>query len=412
MRQWSTSSCGLRSAGAALAVFALLACSRSEAGATASSATARGAPPSSAGVARLGDATGATTGAPRNALVTARAFVTDSCVRDDQQDVWCWGGGPGAPPLTPTRIKEFHGAAAVVNGVVFSYILKTDGSVWTYGIAQDPGGSAARHDQKIYKDSSVPERFEPLADIIAISAHRSGLALRKDGAIFGWDEDYTKNANDEYDGFKRTKPSLAKSLPKAKALNGSYAIEQGGRLFFIELASNDKTLVPSWIPEVSAATQVVSCEDFMDACALSESGAVACWQRDVATGKVSLVPSVPGLPSATRIACSNNVLYVIDQSGDLYVLDYSELGHRGSVGHAQNIHGVKEIRPNQGTIVAPHCLLGHGGTVGCWAYEQRLGHGVWGTWQSGSEGKPFSAITEPLLKGVSLEQMHPPSAAP
>ena len=344
--------------------------------------------------------------------LTAQAFVADSCARDENGAVWCWSQGFGAAPSTPTRIKELEGAASVVAGPVFTYIVKTDGSVWTYGVAQDPGGSAVRHDQKIYKDVSVPERFEPLTSVIAMSANVFGLALRANGELFSWKEEYTRKANDEYDGYKRTAPVLVGSLPKSKALDGWYAVAQGGRVFYVGFEADGETPRPIWIPEVSAAIQVISCPGIViDACARTESGAIQCWKRARDTGKITLAPPVAGLPAAARIACQNDKLYVIDGIGDVYAWDFAGINGRSQAVHAQNLRHVRDIQPHEGHVTRPHCLIDESSAVSCWASQHRLGTGDWVSWQAGSEGRPFSATTEPILKGVDLRQMHPSNSA-
>jgi hypothetical protein len=104
-------------------------------------------------------------------------------------------------------------------------------------------------------------------------------------------------------------------------------------------------------------------------------------------------------------------LYAIDRSGDLYAWNFAS-GEQSAAMHAQNLHAIKDLQLHFGNIVAPHCLISQSGIVSCWAFEHALGKGDWASWEASSEPRIFSAVTEPILKGVDLTKMHPQSPAP
>jgi len=118
------------------------------------------------------------------------------------------------------------------------------------------------------------------------------------------------------------------------------------------------------------------------------------------------------MPIAKRIACSNDALYVVDGSGDVYAWNYDQSREGDSPVRAQNLHAVADIQPHLGNIARPHCLISQSGGVSCWAFQHALGDGDWVSWEAGSERKPFDATTSPLLKGVDLEHTQQRNSPP
>ena len=55
-------------------------------------------------------------------------------------------------------------------------------------------------------------------------------------------------------------------------------------------------------------------------------GIVQCWKKSGGGDTVKMAPQVAGMPVAKRIACSNDALYVVDGSGDVYVWKYDRAG--------------------------------------------------------------------------------------
>lgn len=118
--------------------------------------------------------------------------------------VWVWGSDPyGSDGSSfepeglriPVQIKELADVIDIARGGGFSVALKKDGTVWVWGSGQFGGLGDGRNmfsenltfpmeGPKPY--SQKPVQVKALSDIVAIAAGGHGLALRKDGTVWGW----------------------------------------------------------------------------------------------------------------------------------------------------------------------------------------------------------------------------------
>ncbi len=94
------------------------------------------------------------------------------------------GNGSSSPVASPVRIPDLtlHSLLATAAAWKQSYILRTDGSVWSWGDngeGQLGDGTVTPH--------SLPRRVDRIDNVIAMAANTSNvLALRSDGTVWGW----------------------------------------------------------------------------------------------------------------------------------------------------------------------------------------------------------------------------------
>ena len=156
--------------------------------------------------------------------------------------LWSWGyqqfgrlgngSSSSASQHTPTQVSGFTNAMAVSAGHQHSLVLKSDGSVWSFGsngYGQLGDGSTT--------DRSTPVQVVGLTGVIAIAAgHDASYALQTDGAgggiVWAWGHN---NYGQLGDGstLSRSTPVRVTNLPSVTALSASFNGE-----FAIALAAN------------------------------------------------------------------------------------------------------------------------------------------------------------------------------
>ncbi len=145
----------------------------------------------------LGAACGGTTSAPAAAGVKqVSAGWSQVLALKSNGTVWAWGAndtgqlgsGTTADSLVPEQVKALgRSVIAIAAGNDASYALKADGSVWAWG-ANDRGQLGSGNNTP----SNVPAMVTGLTGrFTAIAAGLGyGLALRSDGTVWGWGDDY------------------------------------------------------------------------------------------------------------------------------------------------------------------------------------------------------------------------------
>ena len=132
---------------------------------------------------------------PTQVLAGARsvaAGATHTVVVKSDGTVWTWGSGffgelgrlvpftPGGPDANPVPTQVMTGAVAAAAGRNFTVVLKADGTVWTFGF--NSTGQLGRQTNGV-SEQSVPTQV--LSGVSAVAAGGSHtLALKVDGTVW------------------------------------------------------------------------------------------------------------------------------------------------------------------------------------------------------------------------------------
>ncbi len=145
--------------------------------------------------------------------------------------VWSWGSnssgqlGDGTFFLErsiPVRVAFLTDVVDVAAGTNHGVAVKSDGSVWNWGLT----------DWRQQAVNRLPVRVSGLSDIVAVAAgYEFSLALRNDGRVFGWGEGSSGQLGDGAQAF-RTSPVQVAGLTAirsiAAGISSSFAIKSNG----------------------------------------------------------------------------------------------------------------------------------------------------------------------------------------
>ena len=176
---------------------------------------------------QLGDGTGLDRSTPVHVLgltdvvAISGGFEHNLALKSDGT-VWAWGNntygqlGDGTSTnnrLAPVAVTGLTGITVISAGGDHSMALKSDGTVWTWGInwygVLGDGTTTTR---------AIPGQVSGLSGVVAVAAsYYHSLALKGDGTVWGWGENYYGNLGD---GTRTDRPS---PVP-VSALTGVVAI--------------------------------------------------------------------------------------------------------------------------------------------------------------------------------------------
>ncbi|MBZ5622225.1 MAG: RCC1 repeat-containing protein [Acidobacteriia bacterium] len=153
--------------------------------------------------------------------------------------VWEWGGNLGPVNATgiltvinkaPVLVKGLSGAVAVAGGGMSSLALKSDGTVWAWGIL-GPGGAFGSGG--VLGDGGpiapTPVQVSPLTDVVAVAqGFIHGLAARRDGTVWAWGDNRAGAMGDGFTAPSPFTPSPGSSTPaQVSELTGIVAVAAG-----------------------------------------------------------------------------------------------------------------------------------------------------------------------------------------
>jgi len=153
--------------------------------------------------------------------------------------VWAWGmnncgqlsdgtSSRYAKNATPTKVKKLDGIIAISAGFEYSLALKSDGTVWAWGANR--AGRLVEDTSGMYADITIPVQINNLTGVIAVAAGDDhSLVLKSDGTVWAWGGNHDGQLGNGSTSFNRTTtPVQVKNLTEvtAVALGSGYSLAQ------------------------------------------------------------------------------------------------------------------------------------------------------------------------------------------
>jgi alpha-tubulin suppressor-like RCC1 family protein len=254
----------------------------------------------------------------------------------------------------------------IAAGSSHGVLLKTDGSVWTWG------GNAYGQLGRKTEDSWAPARVPGLSGIRRVAAGKEfTVALDTDGTVWTWgqDEDGQLGNRDVTD---TQKPAPVHGLPRivaiAAARNHALALDSNGIVReWGAVPTGHRGPAPQQTPNLSRITAIAAGE--RHSIALDASGHVWVWGDLGAESSPSPV-QLPGLSDVMAVAGAYQLTVALMKDGTVWSVGYGAAGQRGN-GVAETsgqpvmvtgLSGVKAIAACDMTVMA----LKSDGTVWNW----------------------------------------------
>ena len=107
--------------------------------------------------------------------------------------------------LTPVQVCKLSSVVAIAAASYHNLALKSDGTVWAWGLNISSGNSAMEATTDHLTYFYTPSQVRGLDSVIAVAAgYRLSLALKSDGTVWAWGENEfmakTARQLDLYDG--------------------------------------------------------------------------------------------------------------------------------------------------------------------------------------------------------------------
>ncbi|WP_233165896.1 RCC1 domain-containing protein [Archangium sp. Cb G35] len=335
-----------------------------------------------------------------NVVATAASPGNFSLAVKKNGSVWAWGAnfygqlgdGTTTRRLTPMQVPGLTNVVSVAAGRVFSLALERDGTVWSWGnndYGQLGDGTTARR--------LTPVRVPGLADVVSIAASGSHcLAVRRDGSVWAWGANFYGQLGDGTTTHRLTPvrvPGLTNvvavstaSITFSLALRGDGTVWAWGENYTGQLG--DGTTAQRLTPvRVSGLTNVaaISAGHSGFSLALKRNGTVWGWgsndygQLGVETPFRRLTPEqVMGVKHGVAVAAGSHGSLMLRKDGTLWAWGTDQKGVLGT--------GTAIVGPR-----SPSPVLGLSNTASIYAGSHHSlalrGDGtVWG-WGSNSYGE-------------------------
>lgn len=147
--------------------------------------------------------------------------------------VWSWGDnlkgqlgngklGPDTGQLTPKQVPGLSNVIAIAAENGRSLALKSEGTVWGWGLNWDGAQKDAFFISGLKEDSPVPVMIEGLSEVVAIDlgvVH--ALALKKDGTVWSWGQNNVGALGDGTTNHRIT-PAQVEGLADVAAISSGY----------------------------------------------------------------------------------------------------------------------------------------------------------------------------------------------
>ncbi len=312
-----------------------------------------------------------------------------SLVLKSDGTVWSWGrnfygqlgNGTNSMSHTPGRVSLLEDVVSISGGASYALALKSDGTVWAWG-RNDYG----RLGNGTNNDSNLPVQVVNLDDVIKISTMSShSYALKRDGTVWEWGGSIygsVGNVPVQVRSLSNVIDISAGGGPHGLALKNdntlwAWGVNHSGYL-------GDGTTTYRAVP-VQTMTDVVAINGGAGhSLALKSDGTVWAWGRnaygqlgDGSTTERSYPVQVSGLTNVKKISSGSQCSYALMSDGTLRAWGHNRWGKLGD-GTVTNRHTPVQVSGLENVV-----LISRGGTSHALALES---DGTLWSWGSNSYG--------------------------
>lgn len=274
----------------------------------------------------------------------------------------------------PTTVTTIHETLSATSGIKHSAVVRSDGTVWTWGENKYGQLGNGRRDG----GHGQPEKVPGLEGVTAVAAgERHTLALKKDGTVWSWGDNEQWQLGDSSGSVGRTEPAQVAGLEGVTAIAAgdffSVVLKGDGTLWyfgdgFVSGAANGgpvRDLAMPW--QIEGISNVVSF-----ACgrksiiALKQDGSVWCWgynmEGQCGGGEPGICRepvAVAGLGEVVAVAAGEQFSLALKKDGtvwgwgSLYIASGDNLQKSKPV-QIPGLSGIKDIKAGYWMALALH----------------------------------------------------------
>jgi alpha-tubulin suppressor-like RCC1 family protein len=227
-----------------------------------------------------------------NDVVAVEGGLTHSIALRSDGTVWSWGRnefkalGNGSREMlsnVPVQTRNLGNVVAVAAAVEFSLALRSDGTVWAWGI----NTSSVLAEPYPVPYESLPVQIQGLGNVVAIAASGySAMALRGDGTVWCWGSNGKGQLGDGSSVSDSAAPVMVRNLANVVAIAAGYNFKAALRTDGTVWAWGEKLIcgtaensnVPVQIAGISDVVSIVAGDSHI--IARKSNGTVWSWGAD------------------------------------------------------------------------------------------------------------------------------------
>jgi putative cell wall-binding protein len=346
---------------------------------------------------KAGDAAGGAS-ALGDALLSGLSNAASSAGPAVSGTVWAWGFngdgelGNGANPFdgsihVPGRVANLTHVTAVAGGGQNAYALRSDGTVWQWGLAT--GGPASGVPSSL-PVNDTPVQVPGLAGVTAVSAsYNAGYALDASGQVWAWGLGALGQGTAGYQ--QSAVPVRVPGLPKITAIGGGtddgYAIGADGSVWdWLGWNSTPTRLsVPSGVTEI-----------------VGDNEARTTLQSDGTVWTLSATPGAPaaevqGLINVKAITAGGGTAYALRADGTVWAWGSNQAG---ALGDGSGVDGSSDTPVEVSGLTGITQIASF--AVNAYALKSDGTVWAWGSYYAGALGNGTDAYTYPGVTGSDV----------
>jgi alpha-tubulin suppressor-like RCC1 family protein len=233
--------------------------------------------------------------------------------------------------MSAVSLRGQEGRFQIADGTGHGVLLKSDGSVWTWG--GNGAGQLGRDDD----DSWAPAQVPGLSDIRSVAAgDEFTMALKMDGTVWMWGQNQDGQlGNGSTNDSKR--PAAVSGLPRivAIAAGGKHAmaLDSNGTVWgWGSVPNRSSLLIPQRVPNLANVLTIAAGDDH--SIALDSNGQVWVW-GDHGAGQladhcfISYYPQKTPLSDITAVAGGYQLTVGLKKDGTVWSIGYGAAGQHG-----------------------------------------------------------------------------------